>query len=447
MPELKLTVPYAERPVQAQIRRALDGHRFNVLVTHRQMGKTVCAVNYLIRRAIENPVPRARYFYIAPFLKQAKLIAWDYLKYYLSPLLAVPLPGGGQKTLVDITENELKVTLRTAQGPSIRLLGADNPDALRGTYADGVVLDEYGDMKADFFQAIVRPMLLSRHGWVLFAGTPKGRNQFFDLYRAAQQAVANGDKEWWVGTYRADQTGIIPPQELQRLERETPANLFRQEYLCDFTASADNVLVGVDTVLAAQRRSFAPDDLRGAAHVLGVDPARYGTDRSVIVHRCGSQVYTPVVLRKVDNMALAARVAQQIQAVHADAVFIDAGNGGGVIDRLRELGFKVVEVNFGGAAMQPGRYVNKRAEMWHALAGWLRSGALDDKTDWAQDLCALTYDFDPAGRLRLESKAGLKARMGLSPDLGDALALTFAAPVVAAGMGQRQNCYQTEYAL
>ncbi|MBR4592038.1 MAG: DEAD/DEAH box helicase family protein, partial [Elusimicrobiaceae bacterium] len=124
---LRVVIPYHPRPVQAKIHAALENHRFCVLVTHRQLGKTVCAVNHLLKKALQNPRPHARYFYMAPFLKQAKMIAWDYLKRY-----SAPLPG------ISVNETELCLTL--PGGARIWVGGADNPDALRGTYADGVVL-------------------------------------------------------------------------------------------------------------------------------------------------------------------------------------------------------------------------------------------------------------------------------------------------------------------
>ena len=132
-------------------------------------------------------------------------------------------------------------------------------------------------------------------------------------------------------------------------------------------------------------------------------------------------------------MTLAAHVAREIQAFRPDGVFVDAGCGGGVIDRLRQLGFTVTEVPFGAAALRAQQYVNKRAEMWGEMAQWLKTaGALPDVAELKADLCQTAYDFDSSGRLRLEPKEKLKARTGKSPDLADALALTFAAPVCPA---------------
>lgn len=411
-------IPYTPRPVQKVIHTALETHRFCVLVTHRQLGKTVCAVNHLIKMAIHNSLKYPRYFYVAPFLKQAKLIAWDYLKRYTRDI-----------PHVKVSEGELCVQL--PNGARIWVCGADNPDALRGTYADGVVLDEYAQIKPDVFTEVIRPMLLSREGWAVFMGTPKGQNAFFELFNQARKNSRAEPTVWWVGVFRADESGVISSNELARLREDTPELIFRQEYLCDFTASAENILIPIDCVLQACHREIMRDELHYAPKVMGVDPARFGADRSVIFCRQGRQALPPLVFTKLDNMTLAARVASEIERFHPDVVFVDAGCGGGVIDRLRQLGYQnIVEVPFGGSASRPGQYANKRAEMWYELAQWIKTeGVLPDLAELKADLCQVCYDYDASGRLRLESKERLKERTGKSPDLADALALTFAAPV------------------
>lgn len=433
MKPARIVIPYRPRPVQAKIHTALETHRFCVLVTHRQLGKTVCAVNHLLKKALQNPRAHGRYFYVAPFLKQAKLIAWDYLKRY-----SAPIPG--------ITVNETELCLKLPGGARVWIAGADNPDALRGTYADGVVLDEYAQIKPDVFAEIIRPMLLSREGWVVFMGTPKGQNAFYELFNQAQKAARAEPSVWWAGVFRADESGVIAPAELERIRQETPGNIFRQEYLCDFTASADNILIPIDDVLSAVERHYSSAEIRFAPKILGVDPARFGDDRSVIFRRQGVQAFRPLVFERVDNMTLAARVAQEIETFHPDGIFIDAGCGGGVIDRLRQLGFCVTEVPFGGAALHSGQYANKRAEMWGEMAAWIKSsGALPDVAELKADLCQTAYDYDAAGRLRLEPKEKLKARTGKSPDLADALALTFAAPVRAHSVNRAEEFARCEY--
>ena len=139
-----------------------------------------------------------------------------------------------------------------------------------------------------------------------------------------------------------------------------------------------------------------------------------------------------MVYHGIDNMAIASAVANVIEDRDPDAVFIDAGAGAGVIDRLRQLGYDVTEVPFGGKAMFPNLFVNKRTEMWWAIKEWIgQGGSIPNDTVLKQELSTPLYWYDNVGKRVLESKDEVKKRLqgGGSPDMADALALTFAYPV------------------
>ncbi len=412
----KVTIPYRPRFPQDKVHPLLDKKRFFVLVAHRRMGKTVMEVNHLIKSAVKNTLVAPRYAYIAPFLRQAKLIAWDYFKRFTAPI-----PG------IKVNESELRITLPI--GASLYLFGADNPDALRGTYLDGCVLDEFAQIKPDVFPEIIRPTLLDRKGWCHFTGTPKGMNHFYEVYCQAQKLSAEDDPEWGYAVYRADETGVISPEELDQIRKVTPESSYRQEYLCDFTAAADNVLITIDMVTDACNKTYTEGDLRKAITVMGVDVARFGDDKSVICWRSGLKCYEPKIFTKMDNMTLVGEVTKIYEELKPDAVFIDAGRGEGVIDRLRQLHYPVVEVNFGGKAINE-HYKNKRSEMWGQVKEWIEAGgSLPNVPELKSDLVTPTYSFDAANRIVLEPKDKIKERLGRSPDVADALALTFAMPV------------------
>ena len=250
------------------------------------------------------------------------------------------------------------------------------------------------------------------------------------MYDKALERMAAGDPDWIAMVYSVDRTHVIPDEELQALKLEMSENEFRQEFMCDFNAAADNVLIPIDTVRAAACRQYREHDYAASPRIMGVDVARFGSDASVIFKRQGVVSWPPTVIRKLDNMALADQVAIQIREWQPDAVFIDIGNGAGVVDRLRQLRFDVTEVAFAGASSDP-HYANKRMEMWAEMAKWLRDGgAIPPDTMLQADLSAPTYGYTTGKGLKiLESKDKIKERIGRSPDLADALALTFAAPV------------------
>jgi hypothetical protein len=193
--------------------------RWSVLVCHRRAGKTVATLNDLIRGAVNEPKHEGRYAFIFPQRNQAKDTAWRYLRRYAEPLLAKP-PD----------ESELRVDL--INGSMIRLYGADNPDALRGPYLDGVVLDEFADMKPEVWNEVVRPMLADRQGWATFIGTPKGKNEFWRLYQSAKK-----DPSWFHMMLKALDSGIISQAELADLRTEMGEDQFQQEFECSFEAA------------------------------------------------------------------------------------------------------------------------------------------------------------------------------------------------------------------
>lgn len=406
---------FTPRDWQADCFRKLK--RFSVLVIHRRAGKTVMAVLKLVAAALSNRHDSPRYAYIAPQFNQAKDVAWTYLKHY-----ALKVPGN------KINESETYVEF--PNGARIRVYGADNPDRLRGIYLDGVVMDEVADMKPEVWDEVVLPTLTDRQGWALFIGTPKGVNRFSELY---DKAVG---PHWFRALFDVTSTGALPESEITVARQTMPDSAFRQEYLCDFAAANENTLIPLPLALEAKGRHLPVDSYQSAPVVLGVDVARYGDDRTVILRRQGLAAFEPVVLSGQDAMTVATRVALVKQQFNADAVMIDGtgGYGAGVIDRLRQLGHAVLEVQFAGKPMDS-RFGNKRVEMWWAVKEWLQAGgALPPNADLVRELSAPTYSMDNArGLLMLEPKDKIKERIGVSPDLADALALTFAYPVAPRG--------------
>ena len=403
------------RPWQRECANLSVGKRFLVLVLHRRAGKTELALKKLCNAALKNTLDLPHYAYVAPLLKQAKTIAWARLKQMVAPF----------GPHVEINESELIVKFRP-NGAVIRVLGADNPDSLRGVRLDGAMIDEVAQVKPEVWEEIIRPALSDRRGWAWFLGTPKGINLFSALYFGAEDW-----EDWASARYTVYDTDALPADEVEQLRLEMSEQAFAREFLCDFSAAGDDQLLSLNDVEAASRIEYKPGAMDYAPKILGVDPARFGNDRSVIVPRQGLQVFKPMVYRGLDNMELANRVALKIEQWQPDAVFVDAGAGAGVIDRLRQLGHSVVEVNFGGRASDQ-RYVNKRTEMWFEMAESVRAGlSIPNDNALKLELATPFYKFDSQNRLALESKDDIKKRMpeGASPDIADALALTYAFPV------------------
>jgi hypothetical protein len=207
-----------------------------------------------------------------------------------------------------------------------------------------------------------------------------------------------------------------------------------------FPRAGSMQLIAADVVEKAAARDPQASQFDGL--VMGVDVARFGDDQSVIAFRRGRDARTIPIERHrgLDTMQLAARCAHLVATFHPDAVFVDeTGVGGGVVDRLRQLGHHVIGIHFGGKpdGVVDGELVaNKRAEMWCRMRQWLKSGgAITDDQDLAADLTGVEYGYTVHNEIQLEKKDDMKKRGLASPDCGDALALTFAYPVAAQSRG------------
>lgn len=211
-------LPYKPRP------HALAFHarsqKSAVVVWHRRAGKTVMCIADLIEKALRNPLEMPQYSYIAPTYKQAKKVAWRYLKKLAEPVTK------------KVMESELSVEL--VNGAIITLFGADNPDSLRGLYHDGVIIDEYGDIAPMLYGEIIAPAVADRDGWVVFIGTPKGPNHFYELYKDA----AN-DPDWFNSTLRASESGVFSAERLAKIKKQPgmDEDTYNQEFECDFHAA------------------------------------------------------------------------------------------------------------------------------------------------------------------------------------------------------------------
>lgn len=258
--------------------------------------------------------------------------------------------------------------------------------------------------------------------------------------------------------------------------RDVPFNTNRkqhEEWIADWGEDSDFVRVRVRGVFprSGSMEFISFEDVTQACAreaechlrdplILGVDVARFGDDESVIFFRKGrdAQTWAPIRLRGLDTMALAGRVADEFLSRHADACFVDGtGVGGGVVDRLRQMHIPVSDIQFGakpdGYGFLTGddgvRYANKRAEIWGAMREWLKAGSIPDIPELRTQLVGPQYAFNQKNEIQLERKEDMKKRGLESPDLADALALTFSLPVaprpVEGHIGPERSLVESEY--
>ena len=215
-----------------------------MLVAHRRFGKTVAAINDLIRTCFTVDKDNVRVAYIAPYLSQAKAVAWDYALEYT-------------RDIPDIKINHSELRIDFSNGSRFRLYGADNYNAMRGLYYDAVVCDEHSNFPLSAWTTVIRPSLADRKGSATFISTPKGRNEFWELYE-----YAKSNDDWWSGMFKASQTNILDPEELKEAKLTMGEDRYEQEFECSFEAAIVGAYYAMEmkTALEENRITTVPYD-------------------------------------------------------------------------------------------------------------------------------------------------------------------------------------------
>ena len=436
----KIVLPYEPRAIwKTKLHSKLASVKYAVIVAHRRFGKTIGMVNHIIRAALEDNKLMPVYALIGPYRNQMKRIAWEPLKYYTNKI-----PG------VKVNNTDMYIEFPSkypgAAGARIYIVGADNPDSYRGTYLDGCILDEYADMDKRMWTEIVFPQLQDRDGFCYFIGTPKGPNHFYDLYKKAVKDVEElGDKsDWYVDLFPVTETGIFTAEKIEKLKKEMSEVEFAQEFMCDFAQAAENDLFSLELLDRAFERTLKEEEVPEDEPMIGGgDIARYGDDSTVLFRRKGYMAYAnPLKWKNLNTMEVADKFMDALEGPRdkVDMLFCDVGGlGAGVVDRVQQCGYyNISEVSFQGRAAEDKRYENMRAEMYFKLKEWLeKGGALPQVEGLREELHKVQYKFSKHGRLMLTPKEEIKDKLGRSPDMADALALTFARPVALKGRGRR----------
>jgi len=306
------------------------------------------------------------------------------------------------------------------------LWNEDNPDAFAGEHSSiGMLLifDEASGIPQSIYNVsdgFFTDLTLYRF-WFIFSNPRKNTGPFFEAF--------NSQRAFW-NTRQIDSRTVdgldtkVYDEIIQKHGEDSDAA--RVEVKGQFPSQGDHQFISRQVVAEAQTRELDRYDDH-AALVMGVDPARFGDDVTVIRFRRGrdARSYPVTELKGLDNMKVANKVAELIEQFEPDGVFIDAGAGSGIIDRLRERGYKIYEVGFGTESKDP-TYADHRTEIWAKMRDWLPGAMIDTNTFLANDLTGPEYEFTGRNEaIKLESKEKMKKRGIASPNHADALAVTF----------------------
>lgn len=321
MPEY--TIDYVPHDYQLQVHN--NPARFRLVVAHRRFGKTTLAVNEIIKGALSK---KGRYFYVAPYRNQAKMIAWGIFSEFIPQELIKK-------------KNDTELIIELVNGSEIALKGTDqDPDRLRGAGLHGVVLDEYGDMKQDVWPAVIRPMLSDTKGWAIFIGTPKGRNHFHALYSRGEDE--GEDIQSFL--FPASRTGLIDDQELASAKKDLPERLYVQEYECEWLEGQGSVFRKIDQCIRGEFEEPQPNRM----YVMGVDLARLQDFTVLIVmDRHTHHVVAYDRFNDVDWGFQKAKIEALARKYNTAQIKVDAtGVGDPIEEDLRKAGLNVEGIRY-----------------------------------------------------------------------------------------------------
>jgi len=331
------------------------------------------------------------------------------------------------KWLTELVERDLKKGTRywSVEG---RLWSEENPDAYAGVHNfDGVMLifdeasgipDSIWSVSDGFFTEN------TPHRFHLAFSNPRRNTGYFYETFHSKRAF------WTTRVIDARDVEGTDKNLYQRIIDEYGPDSYQAsvEVYGNFPSEGDDQFIGSTLVDDAMKRTPARDAT--APIVIGVDPARFGADATVIAVRQGRDILELRRHRGADTMEVAGHVIDAIEEFKPALVCIDEGGlGAGVVDRLKEQRYKIRGVNFGNKAKNQTMWGNKRAEMWGAMRDWLKTGHIPTDRFLKTDLISPRTKPDSKGTLFLESKKDMKARGLASPDAADAIAVTFAFPV------------------
>lgn len=401
----------------------------------RRNGKDLVSLNILIAKAIQRS---GLYLYVGPYYTQTRQIIW------------AGATDSGRKFLDYIPpnlieakhESRLEVTLKN--GSLIKLAGSDRYDTLMGLNAVGIVFTEYSLQRPEAWD-LIRPMVAANGGWALFNGTPRGLNH---LHAMAKMAEVN--PKWFYQYLTCEDTGHPTKEQIQE-EREAGMreSMVQQEFYCSWVASSEEVFIPLDFIAPCMEKEaeLQEKDYEHEPRVFGVDVAyALKGDKAAIAYRQGRKLHFVRWYRGMDNTAFANEIARLAKAIKPHTINIDAGRGEGVISRLEDV-LRIPNINpvhFGGKVYEEG-IANMKAKMWVQMAEWFSNANMPDLTgldenkyanqpvaeDLARELSTPFMELNEKNEIKVESKKSLKSRGERSPDLAEAVGLTFAVDVEA----------------
>ena len=342
------------------------------------------------------------------------------------------------QVLLTVKSDRVELTAAPAEAfISARTSRAETPEALAGVHSQNVLLvvDEASGVPEKVFEAAAGSMSGHSATTILLSNPTRSSGTFFE----SQTRLAS---TWWTRRWSCVESPLVSEEfvDEMRLRYGEDSNAFRIRVLGEFPMADDDTIIPFHLADSAIKRDIEiPEDTKP---IWGLDVARFGADKTALCKRYGNVVTEITSWQGLDLMQTVGRVMAEYEglspSMRPSEILVDSiGVGGGVVDRLRELGAPVRGINVGEAPAMGNTYMNLRAELWFKTKGWLedRSCKLPNDDQLLAELTSIRYAFTPGGKMKAESKDDMRKRGLKSPDLADALCLTMASDAATALSG------------
>ena len=324
---------------------------------------------------------------------------------------------------------------------SARTSRAETPEALAGVHSENVLLvvDEASGVPEKVFEAAAGSMSGHSATTLLLSNPTRSSGTFYE-------SQTRMSKSWWTRRWSCVDSPLVSDEFVEEMRERygEESNAFRIRVLGEFPMADDDTIIPFHLAHSATQRDIemTPD----IKPIWGLDVARFGTDKTALCKRYGNVVTDIDAWQGLDLMQTVGRVMAEYEALPSSQrpteILVDSiGVGGGVVDRLRELGVPVSGINVGEAPAMGKTYMNLRSELWFKTKGWLedRSCKIPRNDQLVAELTGIRYAFTSSGKMKAESKDAMRKRGLKSPDLADALCLTMASDAVTALSGNNNN--------
>tara|TARA_R110002012_G_C11647851_1_gene611154 strand:- start:655 stop:2061 length:1407 start_codon:yes stop_codon:yes gene_type:complete len=315
---------------------------------------------------------------------------------------------------------------------SCRTARKETPEALQGIHSAHVLLicDEASSVDNAIFEAAGGSLSTPNSKLVMVGNPTRAEGYFYDAFTKLKD-------RYWTRTVSCIDSPRVTPEYIKEMEDRygSDSSTFAIRVLGNFAETSEDTIISNSLVESAVTRDVEVSEI--APIVYGLDIARFGSDKSALCKRQGNHVLEPIKSwAKLDTMALTGAVHAEYMKAQAEGkapveILCDSiGVGAGACDRMRELGMPAIDVNTGESASVSGQYKNLRAELWHKAKEWFeqRNCRIPRDERLMFELCSPRYTYESSGKIRMETKAEMKKRLGHkgSPDFADSFVLTFA---------------------